>query len=388
MSGIIPDAVADALGRVVADVRHGFERDLAALASEHRAQMAELRLSTDGLMRTLEQRADAVFARIEERISSVKDGADGQEGPQGPAGDPGLDGKEGPQGPRGEPGADGRGIEAVEIDASGNLLAKFTDGEQITLGRVVGADGKDGEPGPKGDRGEVGPAGKEGPEGPEGRPGKDGLDGALGPQGERGLPGERGDPGEKGDPGDMGRQGEHGLPGKDGLDGAAGRDGVGMAGAFINRSGELILTLTDGTTRDLGMIVGKDGAPGADGPAGRDGLDGVGFDDLEMVDVSERVFVIRAARGANVKEWKFCKPGFVDRGVYKAGQSYEAGDAVTFGGSLWIAQREAKEKPGTGDAWRLAVKHGRDGRDGEKGDKGDPGLQGRPGRDWTAEGPR
>lgn len=57
---------------------------------------------------------------------------------------------------------------------------------------------------------------------------------------------------------------------------------------------------------------------------------------------------------------------FEYRGVFKEGQEYTRGNAVTFGGSLWFAQKDAPEgKPGlTGDEnWVLAVKRGRDGKD-------------------------
>src|SRR5690606_7468488 len=77
-----------------------------------------------------------------------------------------------------------------------------------------------------------------------------------------GAPGPKGEKGDKGDPGKDGR---------DGIDGRDGADGVGVAGAVINRDGELVITLSDGTTRDLGRVVGKDGA------SGRDGADGVGM---------------------------------------------------------------------------------------------------------------
>ena len=41
------------------------------------------------------------------------------------------------------------------------------------------------------------------------------------------------------------------------------------------------------------------------------------------------------------------------------------GDAVTWDGSSWIAQTDgAKEKPGTGKEWRLAIKRGTRGKDG------------------------
>ena len=50
--------------------------------------------------------------------------------------------------------------------------------------------------------------------------------------------------------------------------------------AMIDRNDELILTFGDGSTRTLGVVVGKDGvdgkdgAPGADGKRGKDGADG------------------------------------------------------------------------------------------------------------------
>lgn len=51
----------------------------------------------------------------------------------------------------------------------------------------------------------------------------------------------------------------------------------------------------------------------------------------------------------------------LDRGVFKDGQSYAKGDAVSWGGSLWIAQADSPAgKPGTTHDWRLAVKAGRD----------------------------
>lgn len=57
----------------------------------------------------------------------------------------------------------------------------------------------------------------------------------------------------------------------------------------------------------------------------------------------------------------------LDRGVYKHDVPYKPGDAVTWAGSIWIAQRRDDAipygKPGTPDSgWRLAVKAGRDAR--------------------------
>jgi len=167
--------------------------------------------------------------------------------------------------------------------------------------------------------------------------------------------------GEKGDPGEPGPAGEPGRDGADGAPGADGKDGVGMAGGLIDRSGHLILTLTDGTTRDMGLVVGKDGADGRDGAPGRDGF---GFDDMAVEYDGERTITFRWARGEHVVERSYRMPVILDRGVYKAGVEYERGDAVTWGGSLWIAQEPTSEKPDSGKGWRLSVKRGRDGKDG------------------------
>lgn len=198
--------------------------------------------------------------------------------------------------------------------------------------------------------------------------------------------------GEKGEAGDRGHKGE------------PGRDGVGLAGALIDRSGVLVLTLTDGTTRELGVVVGKDGAdgspgekgergepgergesgpmgePGGIGPAGekgmdgRDGRDGTNGRDgfsLEDFDVEAgedgRTVTLKFEQGDVRHCYELVFPVVLDRGVFKAGETYQPGDAVTWGGSLWIAQKETGEKPDAPDSgFRLAVKRGRDGKDGAK----------------------
>lgn len=132
----------------------------------------------------------------------------------------------------------------------------------------------------------------------------------------------------------------------------AAKDGVGLAGALIDRKGMLILTLSDGKMCELGRVDGTDGEPG------------LGFDDMLIEQTGERTVTLRFTRGDQAKTFDLTMPTVIDRGVYKAGQSYEAGDAVTFGGSLWIAQKSTDVKPdGPDTGWRLAVKKGRDGRD-------------------------
>ncbi len=129
------------------------------------------------------------------------------------------------------------------------------------------------------------------------------------------------------------------------------KDGVGLAGALIDRNGVLKMTLSDGTMVDLGRVDGKNGDPG------------LGFDDMEVVYDGERMFALEFARGDQVKTYTFALPMMIDRGVYRAGQAYQKGDCVSYGGSLWIAQADTDTKPdGADSGWRLSVKRGRDGR--------------------------
>lgn len=231
----------------------------------------------------------------------------------------------------------------------------------------------------RGEKGEPGARGEVGPVGPQGEPGPRGEDGAPGRAGDRGPIGEKGEPGPAGEAGPTGPQGEDGARGEQGPAGPAGpageagekgvdgRDGVGMAGALIDRSGNLVVTLTNGEHKNLGPVVGKDGAagrdgdPGARGTDGRDGVDGVGFDDLDLVE-NEKGLSLRFARGDVVKE--FHLPVVIDRGVWRP-REYAKGSGVTWGGSFWIAQRDTSDKPETSDAWRLAVKRGQNGKDGK-----------------------
>jgi hypothetical protein len=49
--------------------------------------------------------------------------------------------------------------------------------------------------------------------------------------------------------------------------------------------------------------------------------------------------------------------------VFELSRKYAQHDTVTYGGSLWIAQRDTSASPGDKPAdWKLAVKRGRDGK--------------------------
>lgn len=200
--------------------------------------------------------------------------------------------------------------------------------------------------------------------------------------------------------------------GEKGERGEQGPSGHGLAGAMIDRSGVLILTLSNGETRELGPVVGRDGVDGRDGTdgapglpgergekgeagdrgekgpqgeAGKDGRDGLngergekgeagangrdGFslDDFDVrVLEDDRTIELSFASGEHSYVTTLKWPTVLDRGVFKADRDepYQAGDGVTWGGSYWVAQRETKAKPDSPDSgWRLAVKKGRDGKD-------------------------
>lgn len=162
--------------------------------------------------------------------------------------------------------------------------------------------------------------------------------------------------------------GKDGSDGADGQDGKDGADGASVALGDVERmvEGRVAAWALDFERRAQGVLeraVDRMPKP-ADGADGRDGKDGVGFDDLTVEHDGERGIVLRFARGSEVKEFPMSFPVTIDRGVYKDDSAYQRGDAVTWGGSLWIAQKDSPEsKPGMGDGWRLAVKKGRDGRD-------------------------
>jgi integrin beta 3 len=117
----------------------------------------------------------------------------------------------------------------------------------------------------------------------------------------------------------------------------------------------------------------KDGKDGADGKDGRDAFE---LDQFAMTLSDDQLeYVWTFGAGETRKEFRFPRPSY--REVFKAGETYRAGDSVTWGGSSWIAMRETTAKPETDDSWRLAVKRGRDGKDGKNGEKGERGAAGR-----------
>jgi integrin beta 3 len=230
-----------------------------------------------------------------------------------------------------------------------------------------------------------GPAGEKGERGEAGPKGHDGI-GATGPAGRDGIDGKDASV----DVEEIARRAAALVPrAKDGADGKDGANGVGVAGAVIDKDGSLVLTLSDGSLHTLGMVVGRPGDRGEKGNDGANGRDGT-LEGVEFKQFSERQGAFVRADGSQVGIVKLA--GFVDKGVYRETQTYERGDLVSFG-HIYIAQRDVSEgekpidgNPHEGQAWRLAVKRGRDGKvgpPGERGPKGERGDRGDPGRNFS-----
>lgn len=168
----------------------------------------------------------------------------------------------------------------------------------------------------------------------EANPVRDGRDGERGPQGEKGEAGERG---------------------------ADGKDGTGLADALIDRDGALVLTMTDGRAKTLGVVVGRDGA---DGKNGRDGID---FDKCVGHFDAERGYVLTLSAGDRSVEHVL--PYMRHGGFWSEGKGAKAGESWTHDGALWIAKRDNGSKPclENREDWILAARKGRDGKDGRNG---------------------
>lgn len=204
----------------------------------------------------------------------------------------------------------------------------------------------------------------------KGEPGRDGRDGVDGrdaePVSEEQIANavERyltANPPPPGKDGSDGADGKDGAPGEKGADGRDGADGVGLAGAMIDRDGELNITLTNGKVRRLGSVIGRDGKDGVDGSAGADGQS---WDEMEVRQTSARTIELSFDHGERRNTFELEFPVPLYRGVFTEGEAYQPGDMVTWAGSLWHCNDASPDKPGDGaKAWTLAAKRGRDGKD-------------------------
>jgi len=107
---------------------------------------------------------------------------------------------------------------------------------------------------------------------------------------------------------------------------------------------------------------GEPGAPGKDGHNGKDGRDGV-TEERFLAEFDKRFAGVQAACDERIDKRIELRTVVPYLGVYVPGTEYQRGRFVTFGGSVWHCDKTTTAKPGDGNDWTLAVKHGRDGRD-------------------------
>ena len=134
----------------------------------------------------------------------------------------------------GQDGTDGREIEIQVND--GYIQWKYTDDNDWN--NLIAVSELQGEKGDKGDPGE------DGKDGEDGTDGSDGLTPYIGTNGNWWIGNT--DTGVK-------------ASGSDGINGTNGYDGIGIKDIEVNEDGELIITLTDDTVKNLGKIIGNDG---------------------------------------------------------------------------------------------------------------------------------
>ncbi len=213
-----------------------------------------------------------------------EDGEQGEQGEQGPIGPQGPQGDKGEQGIQGEQGVQGVGVEKVEINDNGELIVTLTNGSSFNCGKVVGEDG------------EQGPVGPQGPQGEQGEQGVQGVGVEKVEINDNGelivtltngsnfncgvVVGQDGEQGEQGEQGPIGPQGPQGDKGEQEV------QGVGVEKVEINDNGELIVTLTNGSSFNCGVVVGQDGEQGPQGEQG------VGVEKVEINDNGELIVTL------------------------------------------------------------------------------------------------
>ena len=310
-------------------------------------------------------------------------GAKGEKGDTGAAGQDGIDG---------ENGADGVSVSAASINESGNLILTYSDGRVADLGKVIGARGEKGIQGEKGDKGDAG------------SDGVSVVSAEINSQGElvlifsnnqranvgfvMGAAGAQGEKGDKGDKGDTG---------------AAGQDGLGILKSELNNNGELVLTYTDNTVKNLGSVIGakgekgekgdkgdtgatgaqgeqgiqgekgdkgEQGIQGEKGDTGDAGQDGVGIEDINIVS-GKLTITLTSGTKLDLGNIRGEKGNKGDTGA--AGEKGETGNGIS--GAAINASGELVLTYSDGQSEHLGTVRG------AKGEKGDTGAAGRDGQD-------
>lgn len=343
----LPEALEDALGRVVAGLQAQWAKDLECVKAEARALNAELRNQNYELQAQLIATYDRACARIDEVVATIKDG---EPGPVGLTGPPGLSGEPGPQGEIGPEGKAGKpgDTPSLLINEAGELVSVLSDGSTAIVGHVRGDDGKDGA---------------------------SVMDGAVDSNGQLVLRMSDGriiNAGAvRGDPGKPGKDGEIGRPGRDAME------------IQIIQGIDESKSYAEGVcARYRGGVVRADRQtdPIENGDIAKAGwgvvMEGIAEQQERMTDegrMIERTTVYTSGKTVTAR-MQTAIP--IQRGLWKEG-TYQRGDMVTRDGSIWHCERQTNETPGTSHDWKLCVKRGRDGKDGATGARGPEGKPGR-----------
>jgi hypothetical protein len=122
-TAVLPDALREALGHVIADQRREWRREREVMEAQARQMQAEASSTIADVRAQIADLTAQVNERVNAKLATVRDGAPGVPGPAGetglvgPAGPQGERGERGEQGPPGERGADGlpgeRGVEGA-----------------------------------------------------------------------------------------------------------------------------------------------------------------------------------------------------------------------------------------------------------------------------------
>jgi hypothetical protein len=124
-----------------------------------------------------------------------------------------------------------------------------------------------------------------------------------------------------------------------------------MARKFEETSGSLVFTMTDGSTRNLGCVVGRDGLS-------------VESRELEYVPETHEI-VERWTASGKTREFRYPAGGIRDGGYWRQGVEARKHEVMTHAGSAWLALRDTKAKPchENPEDWRLFARKGRDAKE-------------------------
>ncbi|WP_222829258.1 DNRLRE domain-containing protein [Terriglobus saanensis] len=336
-------------------------------------------------------------------------GAVGPQGPRGLQGEAGLTGLTGPQGltgSQGEAGARFIGTYDATVNYALHDVVTFGGSSWISLfasnqGNTPGASGATqwSLMAAKGD------AGVAGPQGLQGVAGAIGAVGATGPQGVRGDPGPQGIAGPTGATGATGQQGPQGAKGDAGATGAVGARGLQWMGTYVSGTnyalgdavaldGSSYVSLVDGNVGNTPgfsgvtqwALLSAKGDVGAAGTAGVNGLNGsngtaatvqvgsvntgaagtpVSVQNMGTASAAVLNFAIpQGARGATGDA------GLNYKGAWNAATGYALHDAVSFGGSSYLAvaanseTNPADDVAAGGSNWAVLAQQGTPGEAG------------------------